>query len=80
VTPGGTLLVVGHHTANLNEGVGGPQDPSVLFTPDDVVVDLDGCGLTVVRAERVARRVPTDDGGTSTAIDALVRAHRPASG
>lgn len=80
VAPGGTLLVVGHHTANLNEGVGGPQDPSVLFTPDDVVVDLDGCGLTVVRAERVTRPVPTDDGATSTAIDALVRAHRPASG
>ncbi len=34
---------------------GGPQDPAVLYTADDVVADLDG--LQVERAERVERPV-----------------------
>lgn len=76
VAPGGTLLVVGHDTTNLTEGVGGPQDPAVLFSPDDVVADLADSGLTVERAERVRRTVHTD-AGDRTAIDALVRARRP---
>jgi SAM-dependent methyltransferase len=67
VAPGGTLLVLGHDLLNLTEGHGGPTNPEVLFTPDDVVADV--AGLTVERAERVDR-----DG----AIDALVRAVRPA--
>jgi SAM-dependent methyltransferase len=77
VAPGGTLLIVGHDTANLIDGVGGPQDPSVLFTAADVVADLDGSGVRVVRAEAVRRSVTTDD-GDRVAIDALVRAERAA--
>jgi SAM-dependent methyltransferase len=76
VAPGGFLLVVGHDTANLAEGVGGPQDPAVLFTPQDVVADLaDVLELVVVKAERVRRPVATPD-GERTAIDALVRVRR----
>ena len=75
VAPGGTLLIVGHDITNLADGVGGPQDPTVLFTAADVVADLDGTGLTIVRAEAVHRSVTTDD-GERTAIDALVRAER----
>ena len=76
VAPGGLLLVVGHHTANLAEGVGGPQDPAVLFTPQDVVADLaEEPGLIVAKAERVCRPVTTSD-GERTAIDALVRVRR----
>lgn len=75
VASGGTLLVVGHDTTNLTDGVGGPQDPAVLFTPDDVVADLARSGLTVERAERVYRMVRTAS-GDRTAIDALVRARR----
>ena len=73
LAPGGTLLVVGHDLANLDGGYGGPQDPAVLFTPEDVAADLGG--LTIVRAERV-RRVVTTDHGDVEAIDALVRAVR----
>ena len=40
VAPGGTLLVVAHDLLNLSEGVGGPQDPAVLYGPDDVVGDI----------------------------------------
>ena len=75
VGPGGTLLVVGHDTTNLADGVGGPQDPAVLFTAADVVADLEGTGLTIVRAEAV-RRIVTNEAGERTAIDALVRAER----
>ncbi|KJS58576.1 class I SAM-dependent methyltransferase [Streptomyces rubellomurinus] len=85
LAPGGTLLVVGHDLTNLAEGVGGPQDPAVLFTPDDVLADLAGHGLRTVRAERVHRPVGADpghrEGGTGgrDAIDALVRLERGAA-
>jgi SAM-dependent methyltransferase len=74
--PGGTMIVLGHDLTNVSGGYGGPQDPSILFTPDDVVADLSGLtGLVVERAERVDRPVVTD-AGERTAIDALVRAVR----
>ncbi|WP_031076725.1 class I SAM-dependent methyltransferase [Streptomyces sp. NRRL WC-3742] len=82
LAPGGTLLVVGHDLTNLTEGVGGPQDPAVLFTPEDVLADLEGLGLHTVRAERVHRTVGSDPGhggGEGTAVDALVRLERGAA-
>jgi len=76
VAAGGTLLVVGHDRSNLEEGYGGPQDPTILFTPDDITEDLAGIEeLHVVRADRVVRPVVTED-GERNAIDALVRAER----
>lgn len=75
VAPGGTLLVVGHDITNIAEGHGGPQDPAVLYGPDDVVADI-GTDLRVERAERVRRAVPTSEGEVA-AIDVLVRARRP---
>ena len=74
LAPGGTLLVVGHDLANLTGGYGGPQDPAVLLTLDDVAADL--AELTIVRAERVRRQVSTESGAID-AIDTLVRAIRP---
>jgi SAM-dependent methyltransferase len=74
LAPGGVLLVVGHDTSNLLKGTGGPQDPAVLFAPEEIVEDLSG--LRIERAEQVKRTVVTDAGET-TAIDALVRAVRP---
>jgi ubiquinone/menaquinone biosynthesis C-methylase UbiE len=74
LAPGGVLLVVGHDTSNLLKGTGGPQDPAVLFGPEEIVEDL--FGLQIERAEQVKRTVVTD-AGEATAIDALVRAVRP---
>jgi ubiquinone/menaquinone biosynthesis C-methylase UbiE len=74
LAPGGVLLVVGHDTSNLLKGTGGPQDPAVLFTPEEIVEDLSG--LQIERAEQVKRTVVTD-AGEATAVDALVRAVRP---
>lgn len=76
LAPGGLMLVVGHDTSNPAEGVGGPQDPSVLFSPGDVTADLvDLSDFVVERAERVRRPVATPE-GERVAIDALVRFRR----
>jgi SAM-dependent methyltransferase len=77
LAPGGTLLVIGHDLSNLTDGVGGPQDPSVLYTADDVRRDLEAAGIDVEieLATQVRRPVDTDD-GTVDAIDCLLRARR----
>ena len=78
--PGGTLLLVAHDSTNIAEGTGGPQDPAVLMSAEDVLADLEGIEVAVVRAERVAREVSAADehGGTErrTAWDCLVRVVR----
>ena len=78
--PGGTLLLVAHDSTNLTEGTGGPQDPAVLMSAEDVVADLTGIDVEVLRAERVAREVTSADehGGEErrTAWDCLVRVVR----
>jgi SAM-dependent methyltransferase len=73
VRPGGTLLVVGHDLLNLTEGWGGPTQPEVLFTSDDVVAEIGD--LRIEKALRV-RRTVEEPGASREAIDALVRATR----
>jgi SAM-dependent methyltransferase len=73
IAPGGMFLLVGHDLTNLTDGVGGPQYPDLLYTPDDIVADLPG--LEIEKAERVLRDIADAD---RPAIDALVRARRPA--
>lgn len=67
VAPGGRLLVVAHDSSNLEHGHGGPQEPDVLYTADDVLADIesveavwhvDWAGVVerpVAEAERPAR-------------------------
>lgn len=74
LAPGGTLLVIGHDARNLEEGVGGPQDPAVLHSPEDVTRALGD--LAIVRAETVEREVMREE-GAAVALDSLVRAVRP---
>lgn len=73
IAPGGTLLVVGHDASNLVDGVGGPQDPRVLYAPDDVAAHLTGTGVSVERAETRRRAVA---GADRPALDAVVVAVR----
>ena len=74
---GGTFFLVAHDSTNLTEGTGGPSDPSVLFTAEEVLEDLDGERFEVQRAERVPRVVQPDEAHRGeparTAYDALVR-------
>ena len=67
--PGGTFLLVAHDATNLTDGTGGPQDPSVLMTADDVLADLADRDVDVVTAGRVSRVVADD----RVAHDCLVR-------
>lgn len=69
VAPGGALVVIGHDVRNVAEGVGGPQDVSILLDPAVVAGEL--TGLEVIRADTVERPV-----GDAVALDALVVAHR----
>ncbi|GAA4957376.1 hypothetical protein GCM10023205_19600 [Yinghuangia aomiensis] len=73
VAPGGTFLLIGHDVTNLTEGVGGPQEPSILHTPERVAGALGD--LRVDRAERVRRPVVVE-GEQREAVDTLVRAVR----
>ena len=76
LAPDGTLVWVAHDRTNLSDGVGGPQDASVLSGPDEVVADLLAAvpDLVVERAEVVRRPVA----GAGDALDTLVRVRRPA--
>lgn len=73
LSPGGTLLLVGHDLSNMTDGVGGPSDPTIHVTPDQIAGELPG--LEIEKAERVYRDVRGED---RQAIDALVRARRHA--
>ena len=50
VIPGGVLLMIGHALRNLTEGVGGPQQPDVLWEPERFSKELAELGLEVDRA------------------------------
>jgi SAM-dependent methyltransferase len=78
LAPGATLLVVAHDSTNLTEGTGGPTDPAVLYTAEDVLADLEGRDFEVRLAERVERVVAASThkhaGDTgAVALDCLVR-------
>ncbi|CAN5245253.1 hypothetical protein BH11ACT4_BH11ACT4_15150 [soil metagenome] len=65
LAPGGTLSVIGHDVDNLPRGVGGPQDPAVLYTVDallEIARDLD-----VIECRQYERLTPK-----GTAIDAIL--------
>ncbi|MEP6561558.1 MAG: class I SAM-dependent methyltransferase [Nakamurella sp.] len=78
LAPDGILLVIAHHTDNLTDGVGGPQDPDVLYTERDVIADLGviDCSAGVERSERAARQVAGHD---RPALDTVVRARKLAA-
>ncbi len=76
VATGCTWLLVAHARRNLEDGVGGPPDPELLPTPEEITGALQGTGLVIERAGEVTRSVEVE-GEERTAIDVLVRAQRP---
>lgn len=74
--PSGHLVVVGHDARNLAEGVSGPQDPALLYEPEQLRCLLSAVDGLVVEVARTAER-PTPDG---IALDTVVRARREQSG
>lgn len=61
---GGTLALMGHDRDNLERGVGGPQDPTVLHTVEELVAAASG--LDIIERAQVER--VTAEG---TAIDTV---------
>ncbi|MFP5345429.1 MAG: class I SAM-dependent methyltransferase [Actinomycetes bacterium] len=70
VRPGGHLLVLGHDRDNLVRGVGGPQDPEILY--DSALLGGAVPGWRTSRLEQLSRA--TD---TGTAVDTVLFAQRP---
>jgi SAM-dependent methyltransferase len=78
LAPGGELFMIGHAVRNLLEGVGGPQDPSVLWDSEEIADDLRRAGLRVERCEEVVRKVESES-DAQEAIDVLADARRGTS-
>ena len=78
VKPGGSLIYIGHDPLNIDQGVGGPQDPALLPGIDDITPML--AGFELKRAEIYRRSVNSDPGhGASAegiALDTLIWAVR----
>ena len=78
IAPGGTLIYVGHDPTNIDGGVGGPQDPELLSSVDEITGYLKS--FSIEDAQVVERNLKQEQGhGTATegvAMDAFVRAKR----
>jgi hypothetical protein len=66
---GGTVLVVAHAVRNLAEGVGGPQDPTILLDPEDVIASAAELPVDVELAQLRHRGV---EGADRPALDTVV--------
>jgi SAM-dependent methyltransferase len=71
VAGGGTFLLVAHDFRNHADGYGGPKDPSLLWTADEVVGGL--AGFTIEEADTALRPVAE---APRPAIDTIVMARR----
>jgi SAM-dependent methyltransferase len=76
VRPGGSLLIVGHHPADLETTVGRPHLPDFLYTPEDVAATLDAAEWNVTAATAPGRQARDPEGRSVTIRDAVVRAFR----
>jgi hypothetical protein len=77
VTPGGTLLVVGHHPSDMQTTMPRPHLPELYFTGDDIIALLDPGTWDVVTNMAAPRSATDPDGRTVTTHDTVLRArHR----
>lgn len=78
VTPGGTLLIVGHHPSDMLSAANRPQLPDLFFTGDDIASLLDPTEWRIARNAAPAREATGPDGSTVTIHDTVLRATRTA--
>ena len=74
LSPGGELFMIGHDISNLDEGVGGPQVPDILW---DLDLMLEWLGELRVIEGGIVKRPVEVDGDIRYARDTLVRAAAP---
>ncbi|WP_253907932.1 class I SAM-dependent methyltransferase [Arthrobacter sp. H20] len=74
VTPGGTLLVVGHHPSDMESGAHRPPRLDLFYTAEEIALLLDPERWDLVTESR--QRTQDHDGETVTIHDAVLRARR----
>ncbi|MEH1014794.1 bifunctional NAD(P)/FAD-dependent oxidoreductase/class I SAM-dependent methyltransferase [Micromonospora sp. CPCC 206060] len=76
VAAGGTLLIVGHHPADLRTSAHRMHFPDMMFTAEEVAASLDPTDWRVVVAETRPRAVTDPEGREITIRDAVLVARR----
>jgi SAM-dependent methyltransferase len=76
VTPGGHLLLVGHHPSDLEGAMPRPALPDLFSTASEMAATLDPAEWTVLVEESRARTVEGPDGAPVTIHDAVLRARK----
>jgi SAM-dependent methyltransferase len=76
VSPGGTLLIVGHHPSDMHTTMHRPPEPDLFFTAEEVADSLDPDQWDVLAAEARPRPTTDPDGQEITIRDAVLRARR----
>ncbi|MDQ1721176.1 MAG: hypothetical protein QOI26_910 [Pseudonocardiales bacterium] len=78
VSPGGSLLIVGHHPSDLHTTMRRPRRPDVFFTGDEIAAALDPARWQIV-TNAVPQRSATDPDGRAVTIgETVLRARRRA--
>lgn len=76
VAPGGTLLIVGHHPADLHTTAARPPMPELFFTAEDLAAGFDPAQWDVLVSEARARPTVDPEGNTVTVQDAVLHARK----
>jgi SAM-dependent methyltransferase len=76
VTPGGTLLVVGHHPTDLQTTMPRPNMPDLFFTAEEIADSLDADQWDVLVADAKPRRANNPEGQEITIHDTVLRARK----
>ena len=76
VADGGTLLIVGHHPADMGTTMPRPQRPELFFTGDDLAAELSGAGWKIVTNVAAPREATDPEGRPVTIHDTVFRARR----
>ena len=76
VTPGGTLLIVGHHPSDLQTTMPRPNMPELFFTGDYIAAVLDPRQWDIITNAAAARSATDPDGRAVTIHDTVLRARQ----
>jgi hypothetical protein len=76
VTPGGTLLIVGHHPSDLRTNAHRPRSTDLFFTAEEVAASLDPYRWEVLVTDTRPRADTGRDGERITVHDAVLRGRK----
>jgi SAM-dependent methyltransferase len=76
VTPGGTLLIVGHHPSDLQTSMPRPMMLDLFFTAEEIADSLDPEQWDVLVADTRPRSASDPEGQEITIHDAVLRARK----